>query len=257
MTLAIDIGNSNIVIGGFVNGKIRFTARLATNAKLEADQFAMDLAGVFGLHRVDASCIDGIVLSSVVPSLTLIFQQALKHFTPLPVHVLSLQDANGIKVDIENPSELGMDILATAIAVRHTHALPCVVIDMGTATKLSALDEHGVLRGVSIAPGLFVSLDALLNRASLLPGISLAPPKNAIGRNSTESIQSGVLLGSASMLDGLLAAFEKELGSLRSVVATGGAAPLVVPYCKADIEFCEHLLLSGLYFAHKAAYSPT
>ncbi len=253
MVLAIDIGNSNIVLGGFVQDNICFTARLATNPNLEADQFAIELAGIFSLYRIDASCIDAVVISSVVPALTPILKQALWHFAKLTPLVLSLQNAGDVKVDIETPAELGMDILATAIAVRHTRKLPCVIIDMGTATKLSALDEKGVLRGVSIAPGLFVSLNALLNRASLLSGISLSAPRNAIGRNSTESIQSGVVLGSAAMLDGLLCNFERELGSLHSIVATGGAASLVVPYCEAEIEYCEHLLLNGLNLAYKAS----
>ncbi len=252
MVLTIDIGNSNIVLGGFEDDHIFFTSRLATNFKLEADQLAVELAGVFHLYGVNASRIHAVVISSVVPSLTPILRQALAHFTSVaPLH-LSLKHAGDVQVDIENPAELGMDILATALAVRHTRALPCAIIDMGTATKLSALDKNGALRGVSIAPGLFVSLDALLNRASLLSGISLSAPTHAIGRNSTESIQSGVVLGTAAMLDGLLQAFESELGSLQSIVATGGAASLVVPHCKANIEFCEHLLLDGLYAAYIA-----
>ncbi len=253
MVLAIDIGNSNIVLGGFRQGDICFTARLATNVKLEADQVAVQLAGIFSLYRIEATCIDGLIISSVVPAFTPILKQALSHFTSIPPFILSLQHAGDVHVDIENPTELGMDILATAIAVRHTRTLPCIIIDMGTATKLTAIDKNGILRGVSIAPGLFVSLDALLAHASLLRGISLSAPQNAIGRNSTESIQSGVVLGTAAMLDGLLENFERELGSISSIVATGGAASLVVPHCKAEIEYCEHLLLNGLYLAHKAS----
>lgn len=251
MILAIDIGNSNIVLGGYENDKIGFTARAATNTRLEADQFAVELAGIFSLYQVESRCIEGVVISSVVPSFTPILLQSLAHFTKVRPLLLSLAHAGGVRVDIENPKELGMDILGTAIAVQCSRPLPAVVIDMGTATKLTALDASGVLRGVSIAPGLFVSLEALVHSASLLAGIPLEAPASVIGRTSAESMKSGVVLGTAAMLDGLLARFAAELGPLRSIVATGGAAPVVVPHCQADIEICPTLLLDGLYHIYK------
>ena len=256
MVLAIDIGNSNLVIGGYEGGNIRFIARAATELKREADQYAIDLAGIFQLYNIQNQRIEGIVLSSVVPALTPVLLGALSHFTAQPPLVLGLSHAGRVKVDIENPKELGMDMLASAIAVCENWPLPAVIIDLGTATKLIALDQNGTLRGVSIAPGLYVSLEALVSNASLLAGIPLEAPAHAIGRNSAESMKSGVVLGSASMLDGLLSRFEGELGPLRSIVATGGASSVVVPHCKADIELCDTLVLDGLYHAYKTQHNP-
>ncbi len=256
MILAIDIGNSNIVLGGYENDQICFTARAATNTRQEADQFAVELAGILSLYKIEAHRIEGVMVSSVVPSFTPILLQSLAHFTSVKPKLLCLEHAGGVTVDIENPKELGMDILATAIAVQCSRPLPAVVIDMGTATKLTALDAGGVLRGVSIAPGLFVSLEALVHNASLLAGISLEAPLAAIGRNSAESMKSGVVLGAAAMLDGLLARFSAQLGPLASIVATGGAAPLVVPHCNANIEVCPTLLLDGLYHTYKTLQNP-
>ncbi len=255
MVLTIDIGNSNLVIGGYEGDSIHFTARAATNFRQEADQFAIELAGILQLYGVTGHSIEGVAVSSVVPSFSPILARALAHFTKVKPFFLSLAHAGGLRVDIESPRELGMDILATAIAVYHSRKLPAVVIDMGTATKLSAIDGNGNLRGVCIAPGLFVSLEALVKNASLLAGIPLEAPASVIGRNSAESMKSGVVFGAAAMLDGLLARFEEELGPLCSIVATGGAAGLVVPHCKTSIELCDTLLLDGLYQSYKTFVS--
>ena len=251
MVLALDIGNSNLVLGGYDQGKIRFVARTATERKYEADQYAVELSGILQLYGVGTDAIEGVVLSSVVPSLTGVLLRAFRHFTDKEVMRLSLCHAGSVKVGIDNPAELGMDILASAIAVQSSRPLPAAIIDMGTATKLTALDASGVLRGVAIAPGLYVSLDALLSNASLLSGIPLEAPASVIGRNTPESLKSGVVLGSAAMLDGLLDRFAAEMGSLKTVVATGGGASVVIPHCRHEIELCDTLLLDGLFKAYQ------
>lgn len=247
MVLTIDIGNSNTVLGGYKNGHIQFLARIATNRQQEADQYALELRGILELYHLGSETIEGVIISSVVPAITPLLLQALTHFTTAKPQVLSLADAGEIKIGIEHPEELGMDILASALAVYGNYPLPAAIIDMGTATKISALDAGGTLRGVSIAPGVFVSLNALVGGTSLLKGIALNVPPAAIGRNTVQSMQSGLLLGTADMLDGLLDRFAAEMGGLATVVATGGAAQLILPHCRHKIEYVDTLLLDGLY----------
>lgn len=250
MVLTVDIGNSNIVLGGYVQGKIQFTARITTSPR-EADQYAVELDGILRLHNIPQHSLEGAIISSVVPHLTPVVQKALLYFIPSQSILLSLQDAGDLVVDIENPAELGMDLLSSAIAVHSRGVLPAVIVDMGTATKLIAIDKKGTLRGVSIAPGLLVSLDAMLGSTTLLHGITLESAPSAIGRNSKQSIQSGVLLGTACMLDGMIDRMEEELGdSVSAVIATGGAAHIVLPYCRHSIEYSDTLLLDGLYIAY-------
>ncbi|MDL2219010.1 type III pantothenate kinase [Ruminococcaceae bacterium OttesenSCG-928-O06] len=250
MVLAIDIGNSNIVLGGYEKKRLRFLARLTSDRQMEAEEYAVKLRAILDLHGVLAVPIEQVVLASVVPAVTQVMVRALGFLTKAVPHVFSLADAKDVQVVIDNPAELGTDILASAVAVRHTRPLPAVIIDMGTATKITALDEDGRLLGVAISPGLFVSLEALISNASQLQGIPLAAPPAAIGRNTANSIKSGVVLGNAAMLDGMIDRFAAEMGGgLATVIATGGAAGIVVPHCRNRVELCETLLLDGLLHA--------
>lgn len=249
MLLAVDVGNTNIVMGGYQFGKLSFTARIATDRAMEPDQYAVQLRALLELHGKLSEPIESVIIASVVPSVSQVLQRAFARLTQsAEVHLMTLADAplGGVEVVIDNPAELGMDILASAIAVRGSYPLPAVIIDLGTATKLTALDENGRLLGVAISPGLFLSLNALISGASLLQGIPLEAPENAIGKNSQQSIKSGVVLGTASMLDGMIDRFAAEMGGLASVVATGGAAALVVPHCRHTITLNDTLLLEGM-----------
>ena len=188
MVLTIDIGNTNIVLGGYENGALGFCTRISTDKSLEADQYALELSGILNLYKV-----------------------------------------------------------AGAIAAKALYPLPAIVIDMGTATKITAVDEQGTVQGVSIMPGVFISLDALVNGTSLLKGIATNAPVRAIGKNTVESMQSGVVFGAASMLDGMVERFEAELGPAKTLVATGGAAGIVVPHCRHSVQYVPTLILDGLY----------
>ena len=251
MVLAIDVGNSNIVLGGYENDTLCFCARLSTSHHMEADQYAVQLAGIFALYNAAAKPVEGIIISSVVPRITGRIVQAMSHFSNVPPLHLCLQDAGEMQILIDNPNELGMDILASAIAVRTNRQLPAVIIDMGTATKLSAIDANGNLAGVAIAPGLYVSLDGLVKGTSLLRSIPLEAPAFAIGKNTAESMKSGIVLGTAAMLDGMIERFEQEIGPIQTIIATGGAACVIAPHCKRNIEICDTLLLEGLYSAYR------
>lgn len=251
MVLAVDIGNTNIVLGGYENDRLTFSARLATETKLEADQIALQLRGIFDLYGVSAGSITDAILSSVVPPLTGTFTRALRIAAGVETVVLTQDLPTGVRADIERPEELGADLVAGAAGAKALYPLPAVVVDMGTATKLTAVLADGTIPGVSILPGVFLSLNALTNGASQLSGIALQAPKRAIGRNTAQSMQSGVVLGTASMLDGMLDRFEAEMGHIETVVATGGAASFIVPYCRRKIVSEPDLLLHGLYHVYK------
>lgn len=250
MVLTVDVGNSNIVMGGYREGEIRFLSRVATNLLYEADQYAVLFRDILSLYGYSGEVVEGIIISSVVPGLTGGILTAFSHISDARPHLLTHADKGGLRI-IEDSTELGMDMLATAISAYHSQPLPAIVIDMGTATKMTAIDREGILRGVAISPGLFVSLEALFSNASLLSGVPLDEPGPAMGRTSTESIQSGVIYGSAAMLDGMIDRFETELGEKAGIiVATGGAARLVVPHCRHAIELSDTLLLDGLYHVY-------
>lgn len=251
MILAVDIGNTNIVLGGYQNEALVFSTRLATDKTLEADQYALQLEGILRLYHLRPDDVVDAVLSSVVPPMTDTLCRALGTLCGVKPLVLHQSLRTGVTVDIENPAELGDDLLAGAIAARAAWPLPAVVLDLGTATKMTAVDETGAVRGVSIMPGVLLSLNALVSGASQLGGLALCPPAHAIGRTTVESMQSGIVLGTASMLDGMLDRFEAELGCIRTVLATGGIAGMIVPHCKRDVTLAPNLLLDGLYHVWK------
>lgn len=248
MVLTVDIGNTNIVIGGYGSDRqMRFSSRVTTDRTLEADQYAVKLQEMRHLYSISPVEVDGIILSSVVPPLTCAMAQALHHIFGREPMLFSRHLNTGVTVDIDNPDELGADILASAVAVCKKDSLPAVIIDMGTATTITAVTADKRVCGVSIVPGLYISLNALTGNTSQLQGIAVEPPTHAIGRNTVDSMKSGVVLGSASMLDGMIQRFREELGEVKTVVATGGVAGIVVPHCRSSIRYLPDLLLEGLY----------
>ena len=194
------------------NGALGFCTRISTDKSLEADQYALELSGILNLYKVAGENIEGAIISSVVPQITDTVARALRMFAGVEPLKLTQELPTGVGVNIDTPSELGADLLAGAIAAKALYPLPAIVIDMGTATKITAVDEQGTVQGVSIMPGVFISLDALVNGTSLLKGIATNAPVRAIGKNTVESMQSGVVFGAASMLDGMVERFEAELG---------------------------------------------
>lgn len=248
MVLTVDIGNSNIVLGGYVDGKLNFFTRYATELKMEADQYAVELRGLFNLHGVDTDGITDVVISSVVPGITSLVAGALRRLIDAePLFLLPGKSNIGIVVDIDNPAEIGADLLACAIAAKDRYAMPCIIVDMGTATKLTAMDKNGNVCGVSIMPGVFISQEALKMRTSTLRGIELEAPKHAIGRNTTESLKSGAVFGNAALVDGMVERFDEELGGGSTVVGTGGVARKIIACCKNEVIYEPNLLLDGLY----------
>ena len=247
MILAIDVGNTNIVVGCVEGRESLFVERLSTDSGKTAMEYAVLFRSVLYLHDILPDRIEGSILSSVVPLLGTVLTDAMEKILPGKPH-LSVGPGlkTGLPIAIDNPAQLGADLVVAAVAALAEHMAPLIVIDMGTATTLSAIDQKGVFRGVSIMPGLRVSMQSLSSSAALLTDIGLSAPKRAIGTNTADSMRSGLMFGAAGMLDGLIDRMQEELGTPCTVIATGGLARFVIPLCRHEIVYDDALLLKGL-----------
>lgn len=246
MILAVDIGNSNLVIGGIDGDKILFEARLRTDATKTSDEYCIDLKMILEVYDVRESDIEGSIIASVVPQVLNSVKTALKKLTGKTSLVVGPGLKTGLNIKIENPAQTGADLVVGSVAALREHKPPMIIIDMGTATTMMVLDETGAFIGGSISPGVKISMDALTDRTALLPGLQLDQPKRAIGRNTIDCMRSGIMLGSACMLDGMVERMEAELGQKTTVVVTGGIAKFVIPMCKTPMIYDKDLLLKGL-----------
>ena len=204
MILAIDIGNSNIVIGGVEGDEIVFEARLRTEATKTSDQYCVDLKILLDVYEVSRESIEGVIVASVVPQVLNSMQTAVKKLTGKNCLVVGPGLKTGLNILIENPSQTGADLVGGSVAALREHKPPMIVVDMGTATTMVVLDKNGALIGGCICPGVKISMDALTERTALLPGLQLDQPKKAIGRNTIDCMRSGIMMGAACMLDGMV-----------------------------------------------------
>lgn len=246
MILAIDIGNSNIVIGTLEKRKTLFAARLKTDISKTSDEYAIELKSVLELNKTVSDKFDGVIISSVVPELVRVFRKASLLVTGKQPLVIGPGVKTGLNIAIDNPAQLGSDLVAGAVAALNKYPAPIIIIDMGTATTVTVIDGNRSLIGGAIMPGVRLSLDALVRQTALLPDISLEAPKNAVGKNTVECMKSGIVLGAAAMIDGIIERIESELGVNARIVATGGIAGFITPNCKKDIILDKNLLLEGL-----------
>lgn len=246
MILAIDIGNTNIVIGCFKENKIEFTERLSTNHKSTELEYAILFKNVLEIHKIDLKRIDGGIISSVVPSLTNVIKKAMKKLTNAEVMLIGPGIKTGLNILMDNPAQLGSDLVVDAVAGINEYPVPLAILDMGTATTISVIDKNKNYLGGMIIPGIEVSLNSLVGGTSQLPKISLDPPKNIIGKNTIDCMKSGILYSNASSIDGMIKKIEKELGETVTVVATGGLASTIVPLCERKVILDDELLLKGL-----------
>ena len=254
MILAIDMGNTNITLGAYKNDKLIFVSRLYTQRKKSADEFAINILDILNLYGVSPADFSEAVLSSVVPELTDIISRAVK-LTIGKTPLLVGKEYNGkLKCDILPIEHLGADLVCGCVGAIKKYALPCLVTDMGTATKILAIDKDGCFVGCIISPGVKISLDALASGAALLPSISFTRPERVCGRNTVECMQSGSVYGSASMIDGLISRMTKELGFENpTLVATGGYSKGIIPCCEHEIIYDENLLLDGIKYIYDTA----
>ena len=251
MILAVDIGNTNIVLGCLDGEKILFTERLATDHSKTALEYAILFKNVLDIHNVMPKQIKGGIIDSVVPPITTLIADAMEKITG--IHPLNVGPGlkTGLNILMDNPAQVGADLIVGAVAGIHDYPCPLILIDMGTATTICVVDEDKNYIGGMILPGLRVSLDSLTSRTSQLPRISLDPPKRIIGKNTIESMKSGILYGSASMIDGMVDRIWNELGRETTVVATGGLAGSIIPLCMHDIILDDGLLLKGLRYIYE------
>ena len=246
MLLALDVGNTNITLGVYEGDKLLFVTRMATNPPRMEDEYAAAMLSILHLYDIHTAQIDGAILSSVVPRLTDNLARAIHRVWKVEPFIVSTATVPDLKVRRDMPNTLGADLVVGAVAAKELYPCPCIVIDMGTATTLTGLNAEGEVCGVVIIPGVGTSLDALTSHAAQLSSVSLNAPPQVLGRNTMECIQSGMVFGTACMLDGLCDRIEEELGARCTVVATGGLAGLVVEHCRREIILSDTLLLDGL-----------
>lgn len=246
MLLAIDMGNTNIVIGCIDDNQIYFIERLSTSTLKTELEYAVDFKTVLELHNICAADIDGAIISSVVPQLNLVIKSALEKLIKIPPFIVGPGLKNGLNILMDNPSQLGSDLVVNAVATLQEYGAPAIIIDMGTATTISVVDKNRNYVGGQILPGVQVSLDSLVSRTAQLPRISLDAPPKVVGTNTIHCMKSGILYGNASCIDGMIDRIEEELGYHATVIATGGLAKSIIPFCKHEIILDDDLLLKGL-----------
>lgn len=251
MLLAIDIGNTNIVIGGIKDDKIAFEARIATDRIKTSDQYGVEIKNMLSLFDVTAADIEDCIISSVVPPVFNSVRTGIIKVIGKPPLVVGPGIKTGLNIQMDTPSQVGSDRIVIAVAALAEYKPPLTLLDLGTATTIEVVGEGNTYLGGCIIPGVRISLEALTSRTAQLPGINLDQPKRVIGKNTVDCMRSGVMYGAASMLDGMLDRVEEELGYKTTVIATGGMAPFVVPLCKREIIVERDLLLKGLNILYK------
>ena len=255
MLLAIDIGNTHTVIGVYAGDSLRAMWRIATNRKAAADELRIVFSTLFSLEELDLRQVRASAVASVVPQLTRAWMQAIKDATgalSLVCHPLSA--ARLFPPVYPNPPALGAARAAVAVAARTLYGAPVVVVDFGTATNIEVIDREGRFRGGVIAPGVQTSANALFAHGAQLPDIALVAPPAVIGTNTVEAIQSGIMLGEADRVDGLVRRIFDQLGYSAKVIATGGLAAVVERYSSTIDEVNTELTLEGLRLIADRAY---
>lgn len=246
MLIAVDIGNTNITLGVYEGEELQFVSRLASDRSRTADQYTVEIGSILSFNGACAQA-GAAIVSSVVPDLTQAVTTALRSLTGSRPLVVGPGLKTGLNIRTDIPGQLGADLVAGAVGAIQKYPLPCLVVDLGTASKISLIDRTGTYCGCTISPGVGISLNALVNNGSLLPNVFLAMPRHVIGTNSEDCIRSGVVFGTAGMLDGLIDHIEQESRDpIAAIVATGGYAGSIIPCCQHDIVLDDTLLLDGL-----------
>ena len=246
MILAIDIGNTNIVIGCVDEKKTYFIERLATVKTKTELEYAIDIKVVLELYGISREDIKGGIICSVVPQITSIVRLAAEKVLRRQILVVGPGIKTGLNILMDNPAQLGSDLVAGAVAGINEYPLPLIILDMGTATTICVIDEKKNYIGGMILPGVMVSLNSLTAHAAQLQGISLEPRRQMIGKNTIDCMKSGIINGNASVVDGMIDRIEEEIGKKATAVATGGLAKAIVPYCRQKVILDDNLLLKGL-----------
>lgn len=251
MLLAIDIGNTNILIGGIKDDEIIFKARIATDRTRTSDQYGVEIKNMIEALGAKISDISDCIISSVVPPVFNSVRTGVIKIIGKQPMVVGPGLKTGLNIHMDVPSQVGSDRIVIAVAALAEYQAPLILIDMGTATTIEVVEPENRYLGGVIFPGVKVSLDALTSRAAQLPGISLDQPKHVIGKNTVDCMRSGTMYGNAAMIDGLVDRIEEELGHRSTIIATGGLARFITPLCRRDIIVEKDLLLKGLNLLYK------
>lgn len=251
MILAIDIGNSNIVVGCIDDTTTYFVERLSTDNGKTDLEYAIGLKAILELYNISPNSIHGGIISSVVPPLSNTMSRAVEKVIEKAPLLIGPGVKTGLNITIDNPAQLGSDLVVDAVAAMHQYPVPLIVIDMGTATTMSVIDKDKKYIGGVIIPGLRVATDSLISKTSQLPKISLETPSHAIGKNTIDCMKSGAIFGNAALIDGMIDRIEGELGMTATVIATGGLARFILPHCTHSITYDDALLLKGLQIIYK------
>ncbi|MCR4607916.1 MAG: type III pantothenate kinase [Oscillospiraceae bacterium] len=247
MILAIDVGNSHVVLGSIEDGKILNVIRIKTDPKDTWAEYAIKIDQLFGIFGFDQSRLEGAVVASVVPPVTAAITEAVKKITGKESLVVGPGIKTGLNLRIDDPSTVGADLVVGGVAAIKYYGTPCIVLDMGTATTITVIDGNKSFIGGAILPGVDLSYSALASGTSLLPAISITAPEKVVSTNTVDCMRSGAVYGTASMIDGMIDRIEDELGEHCSVVATGGLSNHIVPCCRHKIVLDDELLLKGLW----------
>lgn len=247
MILAVDVGNTNIVMGCIEEGRVLNIFRFQTEPGRTEMEYAIKLKQILELYEIDEKGFEGAIISSVVPPVTGALIGAVKLLTGCDCLVVGPGIKTGINVRIDDPGTLAGDLLVGSVAAMEYYGAPVIVLDMGTATTMAVVDKNRAFVGGAIMAGIKLSLNALASGTSLLPDISVTAPKKCVATNTIDCMRSGAVFGTAAMVDGMIARMEQELGYECKVVATGGLAGTVAGYCRHEIICDDDLLLKGLW----------
>jgi len=251
MILVIDIGNSNIVLGGMKEDKVVFEARIATDQLKTSDQYGVDIRNILSLFRINEAEIEGTIIASVVPPVLNNVKNGLFKLTGKEPMVVGPGIKTGLNIHMDDPASVGSDLIVAAVAAAQKYTPPLILVDMGTATTFSVIDESACYIGGCIIPGVRLSAEALSSKAAQLPGIQLDAPGKVIGKNTVEAMRSGIMYSAADMVDGMIRRMEEELGKTATVIATGGIAQFIIPLCQRKVVLERELLLRGLNIIYK------
>ncbi len=246
MLFAVDVGNTNIVLGCIDDNGVSFIERLSTDTKATEMEYAIRIKNVFDIHNVSCESIEGCIISSVVPQLTDLIRKAAGKLMDVPVKIVGPGVKTGLNIRIDDPATLGSDLLVDSVAAIAEYPVPAIIIDMGTATTFCVINSKKQYIGGLVVPGVKTSLQSLVNNTSLLQHISLQPPKKLIGSNTMDAMRGGIIYGNASMVDGMIDRIRDEVGEECTLIATGGLARDIIPWCRHNIVIDDDLLLKGL-----------
>jgi len=246
VVLTVDIGNSNIILGGFEGDKLSFVVRISTKINRTPDEYADKILGVLAVHNMVGKTIKGAIISSVVPPLNAVIKSAVKLIWGIDSLLVGPGIKTGLNIHCDTPSSVGADLICACVAAHGIYGSPSLIVDMGTATKIMVVNEKATFIGVSIIPGVQMGLNSLSEGTAQLPKVELEAPKSVLGKNTSDSMRSGVVFGNAALIDGMIDRIKDELGMDLPIYATGGVAHLIIPHCKHSIKMDTHLVLKGL-----------